>query len=181
MISRECIARVDGNCFFELLERFVKKPNVSIDKRKLILRLIQIRIQSQSAAVFLNGLVVRKMISRRPEKTATSQVRLGFGPTYVTVPFRATRETELAALYPLHVVCAWIGNSRAVAQEHYLQVTDAAEGEVAVGTPVTLTFRLLAFATSADRRPTSVGRVPSRCRPNRSRCRRSASGARSRH
>ena len=38
---------------------------------------------------------------------------------------RATRQTELAEKYPLHVVCAWIGNSRAVAAEHYLQVTDA--------------------------------------------------------
>jgi len=38
---------------------------------------------------------------------------------------RASRETELAAEYPLHVVCAWIGNSKLIAQKHYLQVTDA--------------------------------------------------------
>ncbi len=38
---------------------------------------------------------------------------------------RASRQTELAETYPIHVVCAWIGNSRAVAQEHYLTVTDA--------------------------------------------------------
>ena len=37
---------------------------------------------------------------------------------------RSTRETELAEEYPLHVVVAWLGNSRAVAQKHYLQVTD---------------------------------------------------------
>jgi integrase len=37
---------------------------------------------------------------------------------------RATRETELAETYPMHVICAWIGNSQAVAQKHYLQVTD---------------------------------------------------------
>ena len=36
---------------------------------------------------------------------------------------RSTRQTELAERYPIHVVCAWMGNSRAVAQEHYLQVT----------------------------------------------------------
>ena len=35
---------------------------------------------------------------------------------------RASRETELTAEYPLNVVCAWIGNSPAVAQTHYLQV-----------------------------------------------------------
>lgn len=38
---------------------------------------------------------------------------------------RASRQTELAANHPLHVVCAWIGNTRAVAAGHYLQVTDA--------------------------------------------------------
>jgi len=37
---------------------------------------------------------------------------------------RSTRETELAEQYPVQVVCAWIGNSPAVAAKHYLQVTD---------------------------------------------------------
>lgn len=37
---------------------------------------------------------------------------------------RATRQTELEARFPLHVVCAWIGNSPQVAKKHYLQVTD---------------------------------------------------------
>ncbi len=37
---------------------------------------------------------------------------------------RSTRETEPAEAYPIHVVCAWIGNSEAVATKHYLQVTD---------------------------------------------------------
>ena len=36
----------------------------------------------------------------------------------------STRETELAEEYPMHVVCAWIGNSRSVATKHYLQVTN---------------------------------------------------------
>ena len=38
---------------------------------------------------------------------------------------RSTRETELSHEHPMHVVCKWIGNSPAVAQKHYLQVTDA--------------------------------------------------------
>ena len=38
---------------------------------------------------------------------------------------RASRQTELAAEYPLHTVCAWIGNTKAIAAGHYLQVTDA--------------------------------------------------------
>jgi integrase len=38
---------------------------------------------------------------------------------------RASRQTELASSYPLHTVCAWIGNTKAIAAGHYLQVTDA--------------------------------------------------------
>jgi hypothetical protein len=38
---------------------------------------------------------------------------------------RATRETELAEVFPAHVASAWIGNSQAIAAKHYLQVTDA--------------------------------------------------------
>lgn len=51
---------------------------------------------------------------------------------------RASRETELAAVYPLHVVCTWIGNSTLIAQKHYLQTTEddfrraAKSGAVAV-------------------------------------------------
>src|SRR5262249_51540416 len=37
---------------------------------------------------------------------------------------RATRQTELAERYPIHVVCSWLGNSPTIAREHYLQVTE---------------------------------------------------------
>jgi integrase len=37
---------------------------------------------------------------------------------------RSTAQTELTERFPAHVVCAWLGNSQAVAQKHYLQVTD---------------------------------------------------------
>jgi len=37
---------------------------------------------------------------------------------------RATRQTELTNQFPLHVVCQWLGNSAAVANEHYLRVID---------------------------------------------------------
>ena len=37
---------------------------------------------------------------------------------------RASRETELAQSFPLHVVCAWIGNTERIAAKHYLQVTE---------------------------------------------------------
>jgi integrase len=47
---------------------------------------------------------------------------------------RATRETELMAVYPVHVVTAWMGHEALIAAKHYLSVTDedftraAAEG-----------------------------------------------------
>jgi hypothetical protein len=37
---------------------------------------------------------------------------------------RGSRETELTAQFPRHVVCQWIGNSQVIAATHYLQVTD---------------------------------------------------------
>jgi len=37
---------------------------------------------------------------------------------------RASCQTDLAGRFPAHVVCDWLGNSLAVAREHYLQVTD---------------------------------------------------------
>jgi integrase len=38
---------------------------------------------------------------------------------------RSSRQTDLEDRFPSHVVCAWLGNSKAIAQKHYLQVTDA--------------------------------------------------------
>jgi hypothetical protein len=38
---------------------------------------------------------------------------------------RASRQTELAAQFPSHVVCARIGNGEHIAAAHYLQVTEA--------------------------------------------------------
>jgi len=38
---------------------------------------------------------------------------------------RASAQTDLANRFPIHVVCEWLGNTKAVAQDHYLQVTDA--------------------------------------------------------
>lgn len=37
---------------------------------------------------------------------------------------RSSRETELMNEFPLHVVCAWLGNTPKVAIKHYTQVTD---------------------------------------------------------
>ncbi len=37
---------------------------------------------------------------------------------------RMTRQNELAKDFPIHVVCSWIGNTKAVAWEHYLRAND---------------------------------------------------------
>jgi integrase len=37
---------------------------------------------------------------------------------------RASRETELVEVYPVHVVTAWLGNTPKVAMRHYLMTTD---------------------------------------------------------
>ena len=38
---------------------------------------------------------------------------------------RSSRQTELEEVFATHVVCAWLGNSPAVARAHYLQVRDS--------------------------------------------------------
>jgi len=39
---------------------------------------------------------------------------------------RSSPQTELAEIFPSHVVCAWLGNSEDVAKKHYYyHVTDA--------------------------------------------------------
>ena len=38
---------------------------------------------------------------------------------------RASRETELAAEYPVHVVTSWLGNTPKIAMKHYLMTTEA--------------------------------------------------------
>ncbi len=37
---------------------------------------------------------------------------------------RASRETELAEQFPIHVVAEWLGNSPKIALPHYTQVTE---------------------------------------------------------
>ena len=48
---------------------------------------------------------------------------------------RASRETELAADYPIHVVTAWLGNTPKIAMRHYLMATEA-DFDKAVQNPV---------------------------------------------
>lgn len=49
---------------------------------------------------------------------------------------RASRQTELAAEHPAHVVCDWLGNSVAIAAKHYLQTRES-DFEKAINPSVT--------------------------------------------
>lgn len=77
----------------------------------------------------------------------------------------STRETELARVFPLHLVCAWIGNSKAIAAKHYLQITDAdfeqAAHTAAQHTPATpSTDRKAAFPIKSE--PLNCGQMRAR-------------------
>jgi integrase len=37
---------------------------------------------------------------------------------------RSTRQTELSETFPAHVVCKWMGNTKPIADRHYLQTTE---------------------------------------------------------
>ncbi len=70
---------------------------------------------------------------------------------------RASRQTELASRYPLHLVALWIGNSQQVAQDHYLMPTDA-DYERASQAAVQIPVQSVTFPDSQER---SGDRVPS--------------------
>lgn len=59
---------------------------------------------------------------------------------------RASRETELVALFPVQVVTAWLGNTPAIAMRHYLQVRDSDFEAAARGTGTTLVLPPLVSA-----------------------------------
>ena len=72
----------------------------------------------------------RHVLSRRAANTRATAKRIikraGLPPwERVFHNLRASCQTDLSAKHPLHVVCAWLGNTQAVASRHYLQVTEA--------------------------------------------------------
>ncbi len=76
---------------------------------------------------------------------------------------RSTRETELTGPghnHPLHVVTAWLGNTEAVAREHYLQITD--DDFERATTPEQLTAPI----DKTVRKPVRYGLEPARTNPH---------------
>jgi hypothetical protein len=74
---------------------------------------------------------------------------------------RSTRETELAESYPLHVVTAWIGNSKAIAAKHYLQVRDE-DFERATQSPAGAAHRTAQSEAESTRTDPQRGAEPGR-------------------
>jgi hypothetical protein len=54
----------------------------------------------------------------------TGRARRHYRPDEAAADRARSRDAELAAEFPLHVVTEWIGNSSTVALKHYLTVTD---------------------------------------------------------
>ena len=52
------------------------------------------------------------------------------------VNLKASRETAVMRTEPAHVVHAWIGNSKEVAEDHYLMVTDEDYERASAGRPI---------------------------------------------
>ena len=69
---------------------------------------------------------------------------------------RASRETELAASFPIHLVASWLGHSRLVAQENYLMATDADFEKAATETTAADQTADHQLATSDNRESLSV-------------------------
>ncbi len=65
---------------------------------------------------------------------------------------RASRQTELAKTFPLHVVVAWLGNTEAVAGEHYLHTT-ADDFERALTNPCSALQKAVQYPTENRRNP----------------------------
>jgi integrase len=78
--------------------------------------------------------------------------RAGFTPwPKLFQNLRSTRETELAEDHPLHVVCAWIGNTERIAAKHYLQVTDDHFRSASKPTTSETVRKLVRYGTESSR------------------------------
>jgi len=65
---------------------------------------------------------------------------------------RSSRQTELAVAWPEHIVCAWMGNSKAVAIKHYLQVREE-DFARAANTPTKSARQTARFGAESSRTP----------------------------
>lgn len=81
---------------------------------------------------------------------------------------RSTRQTELSKDFAVHLVCYWLGNKAAIAQEHYLQITDAdfARASASYGSEIGTSFGTSGFGNPMQGAATSA-HTPRETRGNR--------------
>lgn len=80
--------------------------------------------QAAEGSIYVIGRYRSTNVNLRTQLTRTIE-RAGLEPwPNLFQNLRSTRETDLAEQFPIHVVCAWIGNTKAVAAKHYLQITE---------------------------------------------------------
>ncbi|MAE61003.1 MAG: integrase [Planctomycetaceae bacterium] len=93
-----------------------------------------LRQQFEEAEPGVEWVITRNRGANRRKRLVRIIRRAGLEPwPKLFQNLRSTRETELAESYPMHVVCAWIGNSQVIAAKHYLQVTEDHFAQAAQG------------------------------------------------
>ncbi len=74
---------------------------------------------------------------------------------------RASRQTELNQHFPAHVVCGWLGNTEAVANEHYLHTTDA-DFDRAISNSCSALQKAVQYPTETSRNERDVESEPTK-------------------
>ena len=108
------------------------KAKIIITPKKAVVDPQGKTVQSALAHMGYNGVGAVHVVSRYRDPAKNFRTRMlriikraGLKPwPKLFHNLRASRETELAGAYPIHVVCSWIGNSALIAAKHYLQVTE---------------------------------------------------------
>lgn len=125
----------------------LKISDIDLDKGRITITSPKTEKQGKAKRVIPLWPELRPLIETVLKKASPDQVRLlpivlpGYNPhtqfvrlieraglkpwPKVWQNLRSTRETELLKDFPIHVVCAWIGNTERIARRHYLQTTEA--------------------------------------------------------
>lgn len=108
---------------------------------------------------------VTPVVTRRRGNWATQLTRIilraGLEPwPRLFQNLRASRETELAAEYPLHVAAEWIGNTALVAARHYLTVREddfaRATSQISAQSPAAIDCQPLPTSTGNAAKPSTL-------------------------
>jgi hypothetical protein len=116
-------------------ERFIvhspKTEHCGKDKRvvPIFAELLPYLLEAQELAPEKEDRVFRDVDGESNLRTETLRILTRAGITDEIPRFyqncRSSRQTELEAEFPLHVVCKWLGNSERTARKHYLKVRES--------------------------------------------------------